>query len=96
MARGAAQAGAPPEMFAALAFERFSLQPMDGPELADNNARVGRNPTRVAIEPEAAHPSRGCPKKRLVMSVRVGTRCADDGFPIEGNRLIIPSSRGPK
>ena len=34
------QPGAPPEMFAALAFERFSLQPMDGPELADNTARA--------------------------------------------------------
>ena len=34
------QAGAPPEMFAALAFERFSLQPLDGPELADNTARA--------------------------------------------------------
>jgi 7-carboxy-7-deazaguanine synthase (Cx14CxxC type) len=34
------QANAPPEAFAALAFERFSLQPMDGPELADNTARA--------------------------------------------------------
>jgi 7-carboxy-7-deazaguanine synthase len=34
------QADAPPEAFAALAFERFSLQPMDGPELADNTARA--------------------------------------------------------
>ena len=34
------QPGAPPETFAALAFERFSLQPMDGPELADNTARA--------------------------------------------------------
>jgi len=34
------QAGAPPEAFAGLAFERFSLQPMDGPELADNTARA--------------------------------------------------------
>ena len=34
------QADAPPEAFAALAFERFSLQPMDGPALADNTARA--------------------------------------------------------
>ena len=34
------QAGAPPEAFAGLAFERFSLQPMDGPELAANTARA--------------------------------------------------------
>jgi len=34
------QAGAPPEDFARLDFRRFSLQPMDGPELADNTARA--------------------------------------------------------
>jgi 7-carboxy-7-deazaguanine synthase len=34
------QLDAPPEAFAGLAFERFSLQPMDGPELADNTARA--------------------------------------------------------
>ena len=34
------QPGAPPESFAALAFDRFSLQPMDGPELARNTARA--------------------------------------------------------
>jgi 7-carboxy-7-deazaguanine synthase (Cx14CxxC type) len=34
------QAGAPPEAFAGLAFDRFSLQPMDGPELAANTARA--------------------------------------------------------
>jgi 7-carboxy-7-deazaguanine synthase len=34
------QADAPPEAFAGLAFERFSLQPMDGPQLADNTARA--------------------------------------------------------
>jgi 7-carboxy-7-deazaguanine synthase len=32
------QPGAPPEAFADLAFERFSLQPMDGPNLSDNTA----------------------------------------------------------
>jgi len=32
------QPGAPPEAFADLAFERFSLQPMDGTDLADNTA----------------------------------------------------------
>jgi 7-carboxy-7-deazaguanine synthase len=32
------QPGAPPEAFADLEFERFSLQPMDGPQLADNTA----------------------------------------------------------
>jgi 7-carboxy-7-deazaguanine synthase len=32
------QPGAPPEAFADLAFERFSLQPTDGPDLADNTA----------------------------------------------------------
>ena len=32
------QPSAPPEAFAGLAFERFSLQPMDGPHLADNAA----------------------------------------------------------
>ena len=30
------QAGAPPENFADLAFERFSLQPMDGPDIAQS------------------------------------------------------------
>jgi 7-carboxy-7-deazaguanine synthase len=34
------QAGAPPERFADLAFTRFSLQPMDGPDLADNTRRA--------------------------------------------------------
>ncbi|MGO4711096.1 7-carboxy-7-deazaguanine synthase [Bradyrhizobium sp. 2TAF24] len=34
------QEGAPPEDFAGLAFERFSLQPMDGPDVADNTARA--------------------------------------------------------
>ena len=34
------QDGAPPEAYAGLAFERFSLQPMDGPELAQNTARA--------------------------------------------------------
>ena len=34
------QAGAAPEDFAGLAFERFSLQPMDGPDVADNTARA--------------------------------------------------------
>ncbi len=32
------QKGAPPEAFNDLAFERFSLQPMDGPQLAENTA----------------------------------------------------------
>jgi 7-carboxy-7-deazaguanine synthase (Cx14CxxC type) len=34
------QAGAAPEDFAGLAFERFSLQPMDGPDVAVNTARA--------------------------------------------------------
>jgi 7-carboxy-7-deazaguanine synthase (Cx14CxxC type) len=34
------QALAAPETFESLAFERFSLQPMDGPELAQNTARA--------------------------------------------------------
>lgn len=34
------QAGNRPEDFAHLAFERFSLQPMDGPDIADNTARA--------------------------------------------------------
>ena len=34
------QAGASPEDFATLAFERFSLQPMDGPEAVENTARA--------------------------------------------------------
>lgn len=34
------QAGAEPDAFAGLAFERFSLQPMDGPDAADNTARA--------------------------------------------------------
>jgi 7-carboxy-7-deazaguanine synthase (Cx14CxxC type) len=37
-----------PEDFAALAFERFSLQPMDGPDVAEN--------TRLAITYCLAHP----------------------------------------
>jgi 7-carboxy-7-deazaguanine synthase (Cx14CxxC type) len=32
------QPGAPPEAYAGLAFERFSLQPMDGPRLAEYTA----------------------------------------------------------
>ncbi len=34
------QPGAPPEEFCGLAFERFSLQPMDGPDVAQNTARA--------------------------------------------------------
>jgi 7-carboxy-7-deazaguanine synthase (Cx14CxxC type) len=34
------QTGAPPEDFVALAFERFSLQPMDGPQRDENTARA--------------------------------------------------------
>jgi 7-carboxy-7-deazaguanine synthase len=34
------QTGALPADYAGLAFERFSLQPMDGPQLADNTARA--------------------------------------------------------
>jgi 7-carboxy-7-deazaguanine synthase len=34
------QAGIAPEDFASLAFQRFSLQPMDGPHIADNTARA--------------------------------------------------------
>jgi 7-carboxy-7-deazaguanine synthase (Cx14CxxC type) len=34
------QPGASPESFAGLAFERFSLQPMDGPDIAQNTART--------------------------------------------------------
>jgi 7-carboxy-7-deazaguanine synthase len=34
------QVEAPPEAFAHLGFRRFSLQPMDGPALADNTARA--------------------------------------------------------
>ncbi len=34
------QAEAQPEAFEGLAFERFSLQPMDGPDVAENTARA--------------------------------------------------------
>jgi 7-carboxy-7-deazaguanine synthase len=34
------QAGAAPEAFTGLAFERFSLQPMDGPDALENTARA--------------------------------------------------------
>ena len=34
------QPEAPPEIFANLCFERFSLQPMDGPNLAENTAQA--------------------------------------------------------
>jgi 7-carboxy-7-deazaguanine synthase len=34
------QPGAAPESFAGLAFERFSLQPMDGPDVTQNTARA--------------------------------------------------------
>ena len=34
------QAAAMPEAFAGLAFERFSLQPMDGPDVIENTARA--------------------------------------------------------
>ncbi len=34
------QAQAQPEAFEGLAFERFSLQPMDGPDVAENTARA--------------------------------------------------------
>jgi 7-carboxy-7-deazaguanine synthase (Cx14CxxC type) len=36
------QAGAPPERYEGLRFARFSLQPMDGPRLAENTALVLR------------------------------------------------------
>ena len=34
------QQGAEPEAFADLAFEHFSLQPMDGPNVGENTARA--------------------------------------------------------
>ncbi len=34
------QDGAPPEIFERLAFKRFSLQPMDGPDVGENTARA--------------------------------------------------------
>lgn len=34
------QDGAPPEAFIDLDFKRFSLQPMDGPDIAENTARA--------------------------------------------------------
>jgi 7-carboxy-7-deazaguanine synthase (Cx14CxxC type) len=34
------QTGVAPEDFAGLGFQRFSLQPMDGPDVTDNTARV--------------------------------------------------------
>jgi len=34
------QAGAPPEDFTALSFERFSLQPMDGPNVTENTSKA--------------------------------------------------------
>jgi len=34
------QPDAPPEAFASLAFGRFSLQPMDGPDLTENTERA--------------------------------------------------------
>jgi 7-carboxy-7-deazaguanine synthase len=34
------QAGAEPEQFEGLSFERFSLQPMDGPDVVENTARA--------------------------------------------------------
>jgi 7-carboxy-7-deazaguanine synthase len=34
------QTDAPPEEFAALAFERFSLQPMDGPDVMENTSKA--------------------------------------------------------
>ncbi len=34
------QVGAEPENFADLAFERFSLQPMDGPDVVENASRA--------------------------------------------------------
>jgi 7-carboxy-7-deazaguanine synthase len=36
------QPGAPPEAYVDLPFQRFSLQPMDGPELQENTARAVR------------------------------------------------------
>ena len=37
---GAHAGRAAPEDFAGLAFERFSLQPMDGPDVIENTARA--------------------------------------------------------
>ncbi len=34
------QPDAPPDAFVGLAFKRFSLQPMDGPALADNTEKA--------------------------------------------------------
>jgi 7-carboxy-7-deazaguanine synthase (Cx14CxxC type) len=42
------QAGAPPERYEGLRFDHFSLQPMDGPRLAENTALV--------LDYAAAHP----------------------------------------
>ena len=38
--QGKPQADAAPEAFVGLAFERFSLQPMDGPDVIENTARA--------------------------------------------------------
>ena len=48
------QAGAQPESYADLAFERFSLQPMDGPDVAQNTGRRNRllpAPSAMAAQP---------------------------------------------
>jgi 7-carboxy-7-deazaguanine synthase len=49
------QDGAPPEAFVALRFERFSLQPMDGPDRAANMARaveycIGNPQWRLSVQ----------------------------------------------
>ena len=41
------QAGAAPEDFAGLDFERFSLQPMDGPDVIENTARTDATKDRL-------------------------------------------------
>ena len=55
------QAGAAPEDFDDLAFERFSLQPMDGPDAVENTARAVdyclRHP-QVAAQPADAQDTR--------------------------------------
>lgn len=51
------QADAAPETFAGLAFERFSLQPMDGPEVTENTARAVNYrlpPSAMAAQPADA------------------------------------------
>ena len=70
------QQGAVPEDFLGLAFERFSLQPMDGPDVTENTAR--------AVDYCLRHPNGGsaCKRTRRSASDRLASRLGFEYRPM--------------